>query len=292
MCKKLTIIIPAYNEEISLKSFLPKVIDFCEANSFSLIIVNDGSKDGTKDFIESVKSENFTVYNHKVNKGYGGAIKTGIYNSKTKYLITIDADGQHCLEDINKLYFELTNVDADMVVGNRKGQIKKSYFRKFGKFIIRIIAKWLLPIKIHDINSGMKIYDADLAKKYISLCPNSMAYSDIITLIFISQRHLVREIPISIHNRTSGKSTISIKTAFETIKEILNIVILFNPMRVFIPLSSIFVLIGIAWGLPFAIKGNGVSTGALLAIITGIIFFVLGLIAEQLSQLRKSKLDN
>jgi hypothetical protein len=80
-------------------------------------------------------------------------------------------------------------------------------------------------------------------------------------------------------------------TAFETVEEILNIVILFNPMRVFLPLAFLAITLGAAWGLPIIIDGRGVSTGALLCFSTGILFFCLGLVAEQLSQIRKSGVD-
>jgi len=292
MENSLTIIIPAYNEEESLKIFLPELIKFCEAKSFQLIVVNDGSGDNSKNIItEIIKEYGFVkLINHKVNKGYGGAIKTGIAASQTKYLITIDADGQHLLEDVEKLYKLIIEKDADMIVGSRKGQKEASLFRKLGKNSIRFIARRLMPLNIHDINSGMKIYNTELAKKYIPLCPDTMAYSDIILLTFVYQRHLVLEEPISIKSRVAGESTISVLTAFETVKEIMNVVVLFNPMRIFFPIAFFSILFGILWGLPFLIMGRGVSGGALISILLGMFFFVLGLIADQLSLIRRGSL--
>ncbi len=289
MENSLTIVIPVYNEEESLKLLLPKLTDFCRTNSFQLILVNDGSVDNSRVVLESFcKGCDFArVISHKVNKGYGGAIKTGIDSSKTKYVITIDADGQHSLEDVAKLHKLITEKDADMIVGSRKGQ--SGLYRRLGKSLIRFIAKMLMPLKIRDINSGMKIYNTELAKKYISFCPDSMAYSDIILLTFVNQRYLVIEEPI-ITKRVAGKSTISLRTALETIIEIINIVMLFNPMRIFFPIALINILFGIIWGLPFMIMGHGISNGAIITIITGLLFFALGLIAEQLSMLRKEKL--
>jgi hypothetical protein len=71
--------------------------------------------------------------------------------------------------------------------------------------------------------------------------------------------------------------------------EILNIVVLFNPIRVFLPVSLISVLLGVLWGLPIVLRGGGVSVGAMLAIVTGIIFFFLGLLAEQISMIRRDR---
>jgi glycosyltransferase involved in cell wall biosynthesis len=294
MENNLTIIIPAYNEEESLKRFLPQLIEFCKTNSFYLVVVNDGSTDNSKNIISAIFKEYSFVrlINHKVNKGYGGAIKTGINASQTKYLITIDADGQHLLDDVEKLYKLILEKDADMIVGSRKGQKEASLFRKLGKNSIRFIAKILMPLNINDINSGMKIYNTELAKKYISLCPDSMPYSDIILLTFVYQKHLVLEEPISIKPRVAGKSTISVSTAFETIKEIMNIVVLFNPLRIFFPIAFFCISFGILWGLPFILLGRGVSNGAIITILSGIIFFTLGLIAEQLSMIRKKDIND
>jgi len=289
MENNLTIIIPVYNEEESLTVFLPRLIEFCKTKLFQLIVVNDGSTDNSQNIIlELFKDLGFVkLINHKINRGYGGAIKTGIAASQTKYLITIDADGQHMLEDVDKLYKLIQEKDADMIVGNRKGQKEASMLRRLGKDSIRFIAKLLMPLPVHDINSGMKIYNAELARKYISVCPDSMSYSDIMLLTFVYQRHLVLEEPISIRPRIAGKSTISVATAFDTIKEIMNIVVLFNPMRIFFPMSVFCILCGILWGLPFILMNRGVSNGALISILTGLIFFTLGLLAEQLSMIRK-----
>ncbi|MBL4586171.1 MAG: glycosyltransferase family 2 protein [Flavobacteriales bacterium] len=288
----LSIIIPAYNEEASLQELMPELLSFCSVNDLKLIIVNDGSKDGTANVLRKFEnSENFSFYNHKVNQGYGGAIKTGIRHSDTHYCITIDADGQHDLKDVLALFETIKKEDADMVVGSRMAHKNASIYRGVGKWLIRSFAKMLLPIHIDDINSGMKIYDTVLAKRYIRLCPDHMAFSDIIAMVFISQRHLVLEQPINIKPRTAGVSTISTLTAIETVKEILNIVILFNPMRVFFPIAFLCIFGALAWGIPIVLRGRGVSTGAMLGITTGMLFFFLGLIAEQLSQLRKNSVN-
>lgn len=288
----LTIIIPAYNEEESLKSLLPELLAFVKQQEYQLIVVNDGSTDGTLAVLKQQKQEEcFRYFNHKVNKGYGGAIKTGIRNASTTYVITIDADGQHEFNDVVRLYRYMKETDADMVVGSRMAHKDASVYRGVGKWLIRSFAKLLLPIHIEDINSGMKIYATDLAQRYIQLCPDHMAYSDIIAMVFISQRHLVLEQPINIKPRTAGVSTINTLTAIDTVKEILNIVVLFNPTRVFLPLAVFLFLFGFIWELPFLVRGMGVSVGAMLLMISGLIFFFLGLMAEQLSLIRKGQIE-
>lgn len=286
---RLTVIVPAFNEVQSLGQFLPELLEYCRTRQWYLIMVNDGSTDGTKELLGKVPSEeNFSVLHHKLNKGYGAAIKTGLMACHTDYAITIDADGQHSLADIDKLYELAIARDADMVVGSRKNSRSGSYYRGLGKFIIRSLARILMTVPIHDLNSGMKIYRTDLARKYIHLAPDTMSFSDIITLVFINNRHLVIEEPIFVTERRLGVSKIGVETAFQTIMEIINIVILFNPMKIFLPLSLLSLIITGLWGIPLLIEGRGLSIGSLLGLILGILLFLLGLIAEQLSLIRRN----
>lgn len=286
--KELSVVMPAYNEGESLPDYLPSVIEFCQKHDFQCIVVNDGSKDNSFEVLSKFQDQaNFKFVNHKVNRGYGGAIKSGIRAAESEYVITIDADGQHYLEDVVILLNRMKETDADMIVGSRKGEKNASWYRGLGKALIRSIAKFLLPHDIYDINSGMKIYNTELGQRYINLCPDSMAYSDTILLTFISQRHLVLEHPIRIKERLAGESTINTLTALDTVKEILNIVVLFNPMKIFLPLALFFIVIGVVWGIPIVLRGDGVSAGALLSILSGLIFFFLGLLAEQISIIRK-----
>ena len=147
----------------------------------------------------------------------------------------------------------------------------------------------LMQVPIYDINSGMKIYLTALARKYIHLAPDTMAFSDIITLVFINNRHLVLEEPITISSRLKGKSTIGMQTAFQTVMEIVNILVLFNPMKIFLPISVLTFIVTLVWGLPLVLEGRGISTGTLLGVVATMIFFFLGLITEQLSQIRRNQ---
>jgi glycosyltransferase involved in cell wall biosynthesis len=283
----LTIIVPCYNEEESIPKVIPELLRFCNENLFKLIIVNDGSIDNSKALLDKYANGICKIYHHKVNRGYGGAIKTGIINADSQFIVTIDADGQHYLEDIFKLINKLQSTDADMVIGSRKGHKDASFLKQIGKFIIRNLTNFLIPTKIYDINSGMKLYRLDLAKKFLHLYPDTMAFSDIIVMVYIHNRHLVVEELINIKPRKDGSSKITIQSAFLTIRELLNIIVLFNPLKIFLNLSIIFFIIGLIWGIPIVLNGNGISVGSMLAIMTSILLFGLGLIAEQLSQIRK-----
>lgn len=285
----LSIVIPAFNEGQNLKEIFPRFIDKCRRNNWKCIVVNDGSNDNTIEVLSDyIADVNFLLINHKLNRGYGAAIKSGITSCNTDYVITVDADGQHRIEDVENLYNKMIETDADLIVGSRKGTKNTKSFKRFGKWIIRILAKILIPVPIHDINSGMKIYKTELVKKYMGMAPDTMSFSDIITLVFISKRYYVIEEPIFVQKRISGKSKIKLETAFQTVMEIVNIVILFNPSKIFLPISLICIIVGLIIGIPIIVAGDGLSTGSLLTFFSGILFFLLGLIAEQLSIIRRN----
>lgn len=287
----LTIVVPVYNEAGILPEIAPTLIEYCRARNWKIIFVNDGSRDNTKEILDNLDpSPHLQIIHHKVNRGYGGALKTGIVHSTTPYLVTMDGDGQHDPQDVEKLLKFAAETDADMVVGKRDVDALSNIYRSVGKFLIRGFTRILIQLPITDLNSGFKLYRTRLAQRYIAVCPDSMAFSDVITLVFLSERNLVLEHPIHVSPRRSGQSTINTFTAFETVIQVLNTTVMFNPLRVFLPLSALCILAGLGWGIPIIILGRGVSVGAMLAIVTGLLFFVLGLLASQLSALRMERL--
>lgn len=287
----LTIVIPLYNEADSLPSFAKTAVEFCRARNWCIVFVNDGSRDATRQVLDQFSPDlNVQVVHHKINRGYGGALKTGIRHVTTPYAVTMDGDGQHHLEDVERIFqFAIAN-DADMVVGKREGANNSTVYRALGKFLIRSFTRILMPLPVSDLNSGFKLYRTGLARRYITVCPDTMAFSDVITLVFLSEKHLVLEHPIRISPRKLGRSTINTFTAFETVMQVLNIALMFNPLGVFLPISGLCILAGLGWGIPIILLGRGVSVGAMLAIVTGLLFFVLGLLAGQLSAIRMERL--
>lgn len=289
----LTIVIPVYNEGEILPSIAPGLIELCHSKDWFIIFVNDGSCDETRRILDELEPlPCVRVLHHKVNRGYGGALKTGISSVTTPYIVTMDGDGQHNQEDIERVFQFARENDADMVVGKRDGKNVSSAYRSVGKWLIRAFTRILMPLPVTDLNSGFKFYRTDLAQRYITVCPDSMAFSDVITLVFLNERNLVMEYPIQVGPRRLGQSTVSVLTAFETVVQVLNTTVMFNPLRVFLPISLVCILAGLVWGLPIVLLGRGVSVGAMLAIVTGLLFFVLGLLANQLSAIRMDRLRN
>lgn len=283
----LSVVVPVYNESESLSVLLPKWIDYCQSRDWYLILVNDGSTDRSGEVLAAYQQEsNVLVLQHSLNRGYGGALKTGIAASDTPYTVTIDADGQHNIEDVDRLLSLAMERDAALVIGSRTDYQDHDKFRTVGKWMIRSLARLLMPLSVHDLNSGFKLFRTEPVQDYLELCPDTMAFSDTITLVFIHERHLVLECPIQVNRRMAGSSTINLNTAFNTVINILNNVMMFNPLRIFLPISLICILFGFAWGIPILLRGRGVSTGSMLAIVSGLLTFLIGLVANQLSEIR------
>ena len=289
----LTIIVPAYNEEESLNLFLPELKDFAVKNNFKIIIVNDGSNDKSKELINRfVDQEILQQVCHKKNRGYGAAIKTGIRLVNTTFVITIDADGQHRSSDILNLYNAIKESDADLIVGSRLNQKSFSVPRGIGKSIIRFFVRLLIKVPIYDINSGMKIYRTELAKKYIRLAPDTMAFSDVMTIAFVYFGGLVKEIPITINQRMKGESTINYKTGIETLKEILFIATVFAPYKFFSTFAAIILIGSIIWGIPFILEDKGITAGTGSGVLVSVLLWCLGVIAQLISGIRKDIIEN
>ena len=289
MQELLTIVLPCYNEAENIPLFFPELLAFAQEKHFSVIAVNDGSSDGSEKLLSAFTERypNFILISHKLNRGYGAALKTGLRAVKTDFAITIDADGQHRLEDVEKCFAFIQETNADIVVGGRQNNQSGTY-RTLGKMIIKLFAKSLLKLPVNDLNSGMKCYRMDEVRDYLELCPDTMAFSDVVLLLMANDRKLVLETPIKIMARTAGKSTIGLRSAIDTAAEILNLAVLLRPMTTFFRMGSIFVILGIGWGMFTYIRSVEITSTAVMLMIFGFMCFVLGLLGEQLSKLRKT----
>lgn len=293
MTPNITIVVPSFNERNSLEDHLPAWLRYCEDNDWIIIVVDDGSTDDTEGLLRSyLEHQCLEVYQHKMNRGYGSALKTGLAEVSTAHVITMDADGQHVIEDAEALIEYMKRTDSDMVIGSRKGLSERNLYRRIGKAIIRRITRLLFATTIYDLNSGFKAYKTEYIKAILPMSPDSMAFSDIVTLLHLHMGLRVTEYPVQVQRRGSGRSTITTMTAFQTVMEILNVVMWFSPSRIFLPIASALLLLGLAWAIPFLIRGRGLSTTALLFILSGITGFMLALLAEQLAWIRKLELPS
>jgi len=169
----LTIVIPAYNEEDGLRGLLPKLVPMAKEKGWNVIVVDDGSSDGTAQVVQEFPY--CRLIRHPHNIGYGAAIKTGVRHTDTAYFLLLDSDGQHNPEEI-PLFLE----DAekyDMVVGVRQKGSDVQVTRVPGKKILSLTANYLTGQKIPDINSGFRLVRKKAFMDFMHIYPNGFSIS-------------------------------------------------------------------------------------------------------------------
>lgn len=272
-----TVIIPAYNEAQSIVRVLEglkKVI----GPKDEILVIDDGSTDETTMLARDAGA---TVISHPYNIGNGAAIKTGLRAAKGDIIITMDADGQHDPADISRL---LEHMDKyDMVVGARdKGQGA----RGVANMVYNLLATYVTGRKVEDLTSGFRAIKADVARRYIYLLPNGFSYPTTITLSLMKSGYSVRYVPIKSAKRT-GKSKIQpIRDGVKFFNIIIKIATLFSPFKIFLPVSGFFFIGGLTYYLYAYQTGTRFPNLPVFMIISGVIIFMMGLIAEQIAALR------
>ena len=279
---QLTVVIPCYNEASNIPVVIPEILEHCRRRNYLLIVVDDGSRDDSWKLLQQFVGDRLTLLLHKMNRGYGGALKTGLAAARTPWAVTVDSDGQHRTEDVDRLFALAQENGADLLIGQRP-KMSSGWYRSLGKRLILGFSRLLLNHSIRDLNSGMKLYYLEEARPYFPLCPDTMAFSDIIVLLMLCDRRLVLESPIQVAPRVSGKSTIGIHTAVDTLNEILNISMLICPQKVFSAVAFLLFIAGVGWGI-YTFLRSGVITSAVTLLLLGTgICFSLGLLGEQLA---------
>ena len=284
-----TIVIPTFNEAESIEYVLNELLAYTRKHHCKVIVVDDGSTDHTQEILNRFTANNPTfqlhLITHSQNRGYGGAIKSGILAADTDYVVTIDADGQHNLTDIEELKQKMLSEKADMCIGNRnfKGS---TFYRNIIKQLVLYIVRKSTGINISDLNSGMKLYKTSIVQSLLKYTPNGMPFSDTIVLLHHQFRYKITETDIIIRDRENGKSTINYKTAIYTLVEVANIIINFFPFRFFLYIALSLFILSLVWGLPFIMEGHGMSTGMSFLLLASLNFIFFGILLENVVRSR------
>jgi glycosyltransferase involved in cell wall biosynthesis len=287
----LSVVIPAFNEGSALGLTLEAIVDLAQIHQWEVIVIDDGSADNTAEVVKGRADDHYLkLLRHPYNRGYGAALKSGIRAASAAIVATMDSDGQHDPADLLRL-LPMAG-DYDLVVGQRPGLIHSQLWRMPGKWALGLLANYLTRRRIPDLNSGMRLFRTAVIKKYLHLCPNGFSFSTTSTLAFFNQGYAVTYVPITIRPRhQAGKSTVKVSTGFDTLVLILRLATLFQPLRVFIPVSLFFAGLGMLWGLPYILLLRGISVGALLLLLVALLLFFFGLLADQVAQLRLEKYE-
>ena len=237
--------IPAFNEEKNIAAIITKLADITD----TIIVCNDGSSDLTSDIAEKMGA---FVINHEKNLGYGAAIRSIFLKAKElngDILVTFDADGQHRIEDIEKVTKPIIDQEVDLVIGSRfldESEKEVPRYRKVGIKVITKITNASIKKQLTDSQSGFRAY----SKKVLAELNPSELGMGISTEILIkasSKNFRITEVPIKIlyagdtstHNPVSHGSSVILSTIKYTSIE--------HPLKFYGIPSMILFIIGISF---------------------------------------------
>ena len=277
---KVTVGIPAYNEEKNIASIIVKL----KKISSEIIVCNDGSVDSTAEIAEKLRA---TVINHTKNLGYGSAMKSIFLKSKeigSEVLITLDADGQHDVNDIEKILKPITDKKCDIVIGSRFLEKSENIpnYRKLGINIITKITNATMKDHLTDSQSGFRAYSNKVINE-ISPSESGMGVSTEILIKASNKNFRIGEVPITVsyegdtstHNPVSHGTSVLLSTLKFTSIE--------HPLKFYGIPAVIFLVIGISfitWSIQiYADEGSLITNITLIGATTIIVGLILSIAA-------------
>ncbi len=285
----VTVVVPAYNEEDAVEETLRglvKTLADDSENAYHVVVVNDGSADRTGAILESLADElSIEVIHSPENQGYGSSLKRGFANRDTDYLFSFDADGQHAAQDVPPMVRELADYDA--VIGMRPGLKGSPIWRAPGKWLLGQLVNYLCRRKIPDFNCGLRGFRRETLESIQHLCADGFSFSATSTMALYSTHANVKFVGVHVSTR-SGKSSVSVGTGMQTFLLILSSMMRFGPLRIFLPVAATIGLLGFAF-LIYGIIIRNISDVCVLLMLTGLQLFLIGLMADQIANLRKER---
>jgi len=239
--RDVSIVIPVYNEALNLSAQLDGLRVMLQSccESFEIVVVNDGSTDGSPDILRA--RSDIRLLEHPTNRGYGAALKTGIRHAKYSIIIISDADGTYPVEHIAALLARIEH--CDMVVGARIGnEVQYSWVRSIPKWFLVRFAEWMGRQRIPDLNSGLRVFHRDIALRFLKILPDGFSFTTTITLAMLTNAYLVEYEPINYRSRTGRSKIRPIRDTLGMLRTIFFTGMYFAPLRVFLPIAGLFFL--------------------------------------------------
>lgn len=197
---KVSVIIPVYNEKDNIKFVLEEVL---KQDVHEIIVVDDGSTDGTVEILENIDNPKVKIFFHKKNSGKGSAVKTGLKYVTGDVIIIQDADLEYDPCEYDKLLTPIRKGKADVVYGSRfKGVTRVFYFWHYvGNKFLTLIANILFNSTLSDMETCYKVFRKECVKDLI-LQSKGWGFDPEITAHFFKKGYRIVEVPISYYGRT------------------------------------------------------------------------------------------
>ncbi len=276
---RLSIILPAKNEGAALKGLLPRLRS--AQPDAEIIVVDDGSTDDTRQICEA---SGVACHSSPYSMGNGAAIKRGARAASGDVLVFMDGDGQHDPADIARL-LEKLDQGFEMVVGARDWESQAGVGRGVANTIYNWLASHMTGHVVSDLTSGYRAVRADKFREFLHLLPNGFSYPTTSTMAFFRSAYPVAYVPIKAAQRV-GKSHIKpIRDGIRFLLIIFKIATLYSPLKLFVPASAVFFLLGCANYLRTFLAYGRLTNGSALMWSAAVIIFLIGLVSEQITAL-------
>jgi glycosyltransferase involved in cell wall biosynthesis len=276
--ERISVLIPAFNEEASIAAVVEKIRS--SGDWHEVLVIDDGSADDTQEVASRAGAR---VIRHPYNKGNGAAVKTAVRVATGEFVLLMDADGQHSADDIQKLLSPLE--EYDLIVGARSWDAQATFSRGMGNAVLSRFASFLCGFHIPDLTSGFRAARRSCLTEFLHLLPNGFSYPTTSTLAFLKAGYNVKFVPIDGKQRMAEtKSKMRPwREGIRFLMIILRVVTLFSPLRVFFPISALFFLLGFGYLVYTIATEVHVTNTSVLLITASAVFFLFGLLSEQIS---------
>ena len=280
----ISFIVPAYNEAETIG----KVITLLKENfaGSEIIVVDDGSTDSTSAVARSAGLSQ--VLRHDRNRGYGAALKTGFLHAKGEFVVMVDADGQYPVEEIRKVVDCLREQqDLDVILGERVNRYDSGIVRSAGKMLIARIVRMLINEPVRDHNCGLRAFRREKILPFLFLLPEGFSFSTTSFILAYKENFRIARLEVSVDRRTSGKSQVTMKSGLDTIVLVLRLMVIFDPLKFFLPVAGYSFLLGVLSIVISLIDSRTLGKNYIFFFLLGTLIFILGLLSEQIMTLRK-----
>lgn len=287
---QVSFVIPCHNEEGNISDLLEKIREVMDLReeTYEIIVVNDASTDQTATAAEAAGAR---VVSHPYNLGNGAAVKTGIRAASGEIILMMDGDGQHPPEAIPDLLDALGSYD--LVVGSRSMTSHAGLHRFLANTIYNWLASYVTKCRIMDLTSGFRAARRKAIMRFLYLLPNTFSYPATLTMAYLRSGLSLKFIPIDAPPRGKGSRSkirlFSDGTRFILI--ITRVATIYSPFRVFLPISAFLFVIGCGYYFYTFVTTHRFTNMSMLLFMSSIIIFMLGIISEQISQIRMDRTE-
>ncbi len=282
----ISIVIPAYNEGGAIVGTIAALRDTVERaglESVEILVVDDGSSDETAAFAES---EGARVIRHPINVGYGRALKSGIQAARHDTIVIMDADLTYPAEAIPRLLEEYRK-GFDMVVGARRGaHVNTTPFKGPLRRLLKAMVEFVAERPIPDVNSGLRVFSKATIEGYLKHLCDTFSFTTSLTLAYMLTGRFVGYLPIAYHERVGRTKVRMLWDSLRTLQYIAQAVIYYNPLKLFVLVSGLFVVFSLVSFLVGAITTIAAFYYfGIIGILMAFIMFGIGLLADLLRQI-------